>query len=164
MEEIPQLERLAAERLLERGVSMQMRAPFFLRWFGKKTVALTVTSPMQGTMLEVSRLYLSTGITSQQLKGVSHEQALALMHSSGKVITRAVATAWLNSKWKIKMFARPLAHYMLWHCRPVEILTIMNMILLFGGTQSFMNTTRSARLIQIMTTKPKLGQTPEESQ
>lgn len=163
MEESPQLEKLAAERLLERGVSMQMRAPFFLRWFGKKTVALTVTSPKMGTMLEVSRLYLSTGITSKQLKGVSHEEALGLLHSGGKLITRAVAVAWLNGKWKIKLFARPLSHYMLWHCKPIEILTIIDMILLFGGTQSFMNTTRSVRMIKTMTTKPKLGRTPEES-
>ena len=134
---------------------MKMRAPRILRWFGKKTISLVVTSPYLGTMMEVSRHYLATGLTSDQLEDVTHEQALSLMAAHGKSICRAVASAWLNGKYSIRLFAGLLSRYMMWHCKPVEILTVLQMILIYGGTKDFMNTTRSVRLLKATT--PSLG-------
>lgn len=138
-----------------------MRAPFLLRWLGKRTVSITVRSPLTGTLLKVSQHYLDTGISIEQLQEISFEEALGIMAAHGRSICLAVATAWLNGYWKIRFFAKPLAWYMRWHCSPQEISTIATMILLYGGTSDFMNTTRSVRQLKI--TSPMMGQKSQGS-
>jgi hypothetical protein len=158
------IEQLAADRILDRGVRMKMRAPLFIRWLtlGRvKHLGLTVKSPYEGTMHRVAGYYLRTGITSETLENISHEAALGLMAVHGENITKAVACAWLNGYWAGKLLTRPLAWYMRWHCTPQEIATVAMMLLLYGGTSDFMITTRSVRMMKI--TAPRLGQTTKGS-
>jgi hypothetical protein len=152
--ENPAIERHTADLILKRGVRLELRAPLFLRLLGKKTLKLTVTSPFEGTLQRVSRYYLSTGIKSEELDNISHEQALGLMLVHGPQITKAVACAWLNGWISGWLFTRPLAWYMRWHARPEDILVIATMILLYGGVSDFMNTTRSVRMMK--TTSPRI--------
>lgn len=152
--ENPAIERHTADLILKRGVRLELRAPLFLRLFGKKTLKLTVKSPYEGTLQRVSRYYLSTGIKSEQLDNITHEEALSLMLVHGPQITKAVACAWLNGWISGWLFTRPLAWYMRWHARPEDILVIATMILLYGGVSDFMNTTRSVRMMK--TTSPRI--------
>lgn len=161
MEENLNKEALAAEHLLHRGVRMKMRTPFFLRWFGIKTLGLTVRSPYEGTMHRVAAYYLSTGLKEAQLVDISHEEALALWVTHGKSMCKAIACAWLNGYWSGLLLTKPLASYILWHCRPKEIFGIVTMLLLYGGTADFINTTRSVRMMKM--TSPKLGQETQGS-
>ena len=156
MTEQVKIEKLATEQILHKGARMQMRAPLLLRLFGKRTISLTVRSPFEGTMQRVAHYYLSTGLTTKQLEDVTHEQALAMMAAHGMTICKAVAVAWLNGYWSGKLLTKPLAWYMRWHCKPAEIMTVAMLILVYGGTADFMNTTRSVRLMK--TTTPKTGQ------
>lgn len=156
-----QREALVAEHLLHRGARMKMRAPFFFRWFGVKTISLTIRSPYEGTMHRVASYYLSTGIKSEQLNDITHEDALALWAAHGKTICKAVACAWLNGYWAGKLFTYPLALYILWHCTPKELFGMTALILLYGGTADFMNITRSVRMMKMTT--PKLGQKTQGS-
>jgi hypothetical protein len=156
----PAVERLAADTILERGVSVKVTAPFFLRWFGKKTIKLTITSPYEGTMYRVSAYYLSTGLKDHQLEDISVEESLALMAVHGKSITKAVACAVLNGYWSGKLFTNPLAWYLRWHCKPRELFALTTALLLYGGTADFMNTTRSVRMMKI--TQPNLGQNTDQ--
>ena len=149
-------ERLAAETILQRGVKVKIAAPFFLRWIGKKTVTLRLTSPFEGTMYRVSAYYLSTGIKDHQLEDISTEEALALMSVHGKTISKAVACAILNGYWSGKLFTRFLGWYLRWHCKPRELFALVTAVLIYGGTQDFMSTTRSVR--QMKATTPNLGQ------
>ena len=148
------IEKHAADLILKRGVRLELRAPLFLRILGKKTLKLTVTSPLEGTLQRVGRYYLETGISSDQLDSITHEQALGLMAVHGKQINKAVACAWLNGWFSGWAFTRPLAWYMRWHARPEDILVICTMILLYGGVSDFMNTTRSVRMMK--TTSPRI--------
>ena len=159
--ENPQLEHLATDQILHRGARMKMRAPLVCRLFGWRTVSLTVRSPYEGTLQRVAAYYLSTGLTQTQLKDVSVEQSLAIMAAHGKAINKAVACAWLNGYWAGKLFTKPVAWYIRWHCKPIELLTVLQMILLFGGAKDFMNTTRSVRLLK--TTTPMMGQATKGS-
>ncbi len=154
-------EALVAQHLLHRGARMKMRAPLFLRWFGKKTIGLTVRSPYEGTMHRVAAYYLSTGIKSEQLNDISHEDALALWAAHGQTICKAVACAWLNGYWAGKLFTKPLAWYILWHCKPQELFNMTTIILLYGGTADFINTTRSVRMMKMTT--PTKGQKTQGS-
>lgn len=149
-------ERLAAENILQRGVKVKVAAPFFLRRVGKKTISLRLRSPYEGTMYRVSSYYLSTGIKDHKLEDISTEEALALMSIHGKTISKAVACAILNGYWSGKLFTRFLGWYLRWHCKPRQLFALTTLILLYGGTQDFMNTTRSVR--QMKATTPNLGQ------
>ena len=149
-------EKMAADMILKRGARVQMRAPLFLRLFGKKKVAVKVRSPLEGTMMRVASYYLSTGLTQEKLQDITHERALAVMAVHGKAINKCVACAVLNGYWSGKLFTRFLAFYLRWHCKPEELLMIANILLLYGGVSDFMSTTRSVRLMKL--TSPRLGQ------
>lgn len=154
-------ERLAAETILQRGVKVKIAAPFFLRWIGKKTITIRLTSPYEGTMYRVSAYYLSTGIKDDKLEDITTEEALALMSIHGKSISKAVACALLNGYWSGMLFTKFVAWYLRWHCKPNELFVLATAILIYGGTQDFMNTTRSVR--QMKATSPNLGQTDQGS-
>jgi hypothetical protein len=152
------IEKHAADLILKRGVRLQMRAPFFLRWLGKKTVSLVVSSPYEGTLHRVAGYYLETGLEMADLDHITHERALSLMLAHSPSITKAVAVAWLNGYWSGRLFTRPLASYMRWHCRPEDILTVAMIILLYGGISDFMNITRSVRMMKITSPASDQGQ------
>ena len=156
MQESIGIEKQAADNLLHKGVRVAVRAPWFLRVIGKKNIHLTIKSPFEGTMHRVAGYYLSTGITSKQLEDTSYEEAMTLMHVHGHTLSKAVACAILNGYWSGKLLTRHLAAYLRWNCRPQEITTLVMMLLVYGGTQDFMNTTRSVRMMKITT--PRLGQ------
>ncbi len=161
MEENLNKEALVAEHLLHRGARMKMRAPFFLRWIGKKTLSLTVRSPYEGTMHRVAAYYLKTGLKEEQLEDISHEEALSLWVAHGKTICKAIACAWLNGYWSGMLLTKPLAWYIKWHCKPKELFGLVTIILLYGGTADFMSTTRSVRMMKM--TSPNLGQKTQGS-
>lgn len=149
----------AVDTILQRGVKIHIVAPWFIRWF-KKTVTLRVGSPFEGTLLRVSRYYLSTGLESHKLESLTVENALVLMSIHGKAISRAVACAMLNGYISGKLFTRPLAWYLRWHMTPQQLLGMTRTLLIYGGTADFMNTTRLVR--NMKATTPNLGHKTEE--
>lgn len=155
----PAIEQLAAEQVLQDGARMKMRAPLMLRLLGKKFITLRVRSLTMGTMQRVSRYYLSTGLKEEQLDGVSFEEALAIMSAHGVAISKAVACAWLNGYWRGRLFTRPLAWMIREGATPAQVLNVTTLILVYGGVQDFMSTTRSVRVLKTMShLKPNLGQ------
>ena len=161
MKENPQVEKFAADTILQRGVKVTIPSPFFLRWFGKKTIAITITSPFEGTMHRVASYYLSTGITTDQLEGISIEKASELHAKHGKTISKAVAVAVLNGYVKGKLFTKPLAWYFRWHLTSEQLFTLTTLLVVYGGVQDFINTTKSVRGMKI--TAPKKGQKSQGS-
>ncbi|WP_143960230.1 hypothetical protein [Litoribacter populi] len=153
--ENPAKEKLAADLILKRGVRLPMRAPFFLRWIGKKEISLRVTAPYDGTLTRVASYYLSTGLQIDDLTDISTEDALAIKVRHGDKLNKAVACAWLNGYWAGKLFTRPLAWYLKWHAKSADIYTIAMVLLIHGGVQDFMITTKSVSLMRI--TLPNLG-------
>ena len=156
-----EVERLAADQILEKGVRMQLRAPFLFRLFGKRTVGLTVRAPYIGTMIRVSRLYLNTGITDDKLNDISHEEAHALMAVHGVSISKAVACAWLNGYFLGWLFTKLLARYIRNHATAKELMVVTTMLLIYGGVSDFINTTRSVRDMKM--TAPMKGQKTQGS-
>ncbi len=148
-------ERLAAETILQRGVKVKIPAPFIIRWF-KKTITLRMGSPFEGTLLRVSRYYLSTGIDSRKIDNLTVEEALVFMGLHGKAISKAVACAILNGYWSGKLFTNFLAWYLRWHMSPKDLFALTTALLIYGGTSDFMNTTRLVR--KMKATTPNLGQ------
>lgn len=155
MKENVNVEQLATDTILHKGVKIPVRAPWFLRLF-KKTISLTVSSPYEGTMHRVASYYLSTGITMEQLENITTEQALELMSKHGKAINKAVACAVLNGYVSGWLFTKLLAHYLRWNCEPRHLFALVSLVLLYGGTSDFMNTTKSVHTMKLSV--PRTGQ------
>ena len=159
MKEQPHVEKLAADTILQRGVKVKIPAPFLIRKLRiKKTINLTLTSPYEGTMHRVASYYLSTGITQELLEGLTQEEALALHVRHGKAISKAIAVAILNGYWSGKIFTRWLARYLRNHLTSKEIYALLTVLLVYGGVQDFINTTKSVRKMTLTTTAPRTGQ------
>lgn len=148
----------AAQSILERGIWAEVKAPLFLRLFGKKTLKLKVRKLYAGTLLHVAECYLSTGIKEEQLKEIESEAALELMAKHGRAICKAVAMAILNDKWKIRWLSGWLAGYLLRHLDWMRILKMLEFALVYNGTVDFMSTTRLVRAMKI-TDPANQGQT-----
>lgn len=159
--ENPAIEKLAADIILQRGVTVKIPAPLFLRIFGKKKISLTVTAPYEGTLHRIASYYLNTGLTVERLEDVTVEDALEIMAKHGDAICKAVAVAVLNGYWAGKFFTKPLAWYLKWNCLPRELFMLLSIVIIHGGSSDFMNTTRSVRMMKLTT--PNLGQKTEGS-
>lgn len=154
-------EQRAAEIMLQRGVPVNARAPFFLRIFGKKTVRLKLYMPNGGTLQRVGIYYLKTGIPAEQLNDISVEDAMILKVKHGKNIYRGVACGILNGWIAGWAFTIPFAWYLLWSMKEAEVCKLFNMLVTYGGLSDFMTTTRYLRAFRI--TAPRLGQATKGS-
>lgn len=160
--EKPQVEQFAADTILQRGVKVKIPAPFLLRKLRiKKTFSLTLTSPFEGTMHRVASYYLSTGITQDKVEGLTTEEAVALHAKHGKTISKAVAVAILNGYISGKLFTKPLAWYLRWHLTSHKLYILTTTLVIYGGVQDFINTTKSVRKMTL--TKPRKGQKTQGS-
>lgn len=160
--ENPQIEQFAADTILQRGVKVKIPAPFLLRKLRiKKTVSLTLSSPFEGTMHRVASYYLRTGITMDLVEGLTTEEAVKLHAKHGKTISKAVAVAILNGYVSGWLFTKPLAWYLRWHLKSHELYVLTTTLLIYGGVQDFINTTKSVRKMTL--TKPRKGQKAQGS-
>jgi hypothetical protein len=150
------IEKSAADILLGRGVDIPCKAPFFLRWFGKKNIRFKVYRPYYGTGLRISSYYLSTGITDQQLESTTAYSALVLHSKEGKVISKIVACGILNDWFLGFMFTGILAWYLREYCTEERMCAMSDFLIVFGTTKPFMNTIRSVHKLVI--TAPNLSQ------
>ncbi|ADY51514.1 hypothetical protein Pedsa_0942 [Pseudopedobacter saltans DSM 12145] len=151
-----QTELHAVETLLQRGVKVKARAPLLFRLFGKKTIVFKLGQPKAGTLHRVASYYLRTGIDQTKLHEITSEEALTVISVHGKNIYKAVATAILNGYWSGMLFTKPFAWWLSWHLTPKAILTLMDILITYGGIQDFMTTTRLVRSMKL--TAPNLGQ------
>lgn len=147
------IEALTASQLLQKGVRMDIRTPFFLRILGVKKFSIKVRAPFIGTLLRISRLYCQTGIATDELDDISLEKAHAIVLAHGVTMSKIVAVAWLNQRFLGWLLSGIFARYIRWHAKAEELLVLVNMLLLYGGTSDFINTTRLVREMKI--TSPK---------
>ena len=90
---IRRIQKEGAEALLNAGVSVplkELRIPF-----RKKPVRLRVTMkrPYMSGQLRVARIYLSMGVTSEEMKKYTKEEEMKFLLEHGKSVSRIVAYA-----------------------------------------------------------------------
>jgi hypothetical protein len=130
-------EKHAAEILLDRGVSWPVKAPWFLRIVGKKTVRISIKALKLGTLLELSSLYSAMGITEVDFKN-QHE----LIQKNLKTVCLIAAICVLNSKTRIRFFRKPLGRFILKRFTANMLLEVMIFIVTYSGVTAFLNTIR----------------------
>lgn len=90
------------------------------------------------------------------VEGLTAEEAIKLHARHGKTMSKAVAVAILNGYITGKLFTKPLAWYLRWHLKSHELYVLTTTVLIYGGVQDFINTTKSVRKMTL--TMPKVGQ------
>lgn len=155
------IEKEATDELLQRGVRVRARAPLFLRMLGKKTVVIHVRLGTFGALLRMSSWYLKAGIRSDALDDLSAEQAMHLLSTRGEYISKAVAAALLQSKWRTWLLLKPYAAWLRESLSAKDLLAVMQLYVLQGGLDHFTSTTRLVRDKRI--SAPNLGQKAKRS-
>ena len=90
---IRRIQKEGAEALLNAGVSVPLKE--FRIPFRKKPVRLRVTMkrPYMSGQLRVARIYLSMGVTSEEMKKYTKEEEMKFLLEHGKSVSRIVAYA-----------------------------------------------------------------------
>lgn len=156
-----QTELRATETLLKRGVRVKVRAPFWLRLFGKKSINLTLRTPTGGSLLRAGYWYLLCQLSVDKLEDLSMEDALLFKVKYGDNIYKSLACLFMGNELLTKLFLKPYANWLKESLTDSETLTLLQLVLVHGGLQDFMSTTRYIR--GVMITAPKLGQIAKRS-
>lgn len=147
-------ERQAADTILEKGVRVQLPAPFFLRLF-KKEIILVLRQPRFGTMLHVASVSLKAGFEIEKLQTGELNAAHESVSQYARPLARIAAYLFLNGKWKIKFFSKLLANWLLWKLTPRRMAEIAILAVAYGGIQDFTTTIRLIGAMTMNVTAPK---------
>jgi hypothetical protein len=134
-------QREAANILLDLGVSIPMTAPRLFRLFGLKRIRLTIRRPYWGTMVRISRAWLSLGITAETVKSNSLEDDMKLMSEHGKTVSKIVAYGILRGQFS-GLFAGMLGRILLWRVHPVIMVEAAFKMATLSRVEDFTNTIR----------------------
>ncbi|MDM8176844.1 hypothetical protein QT327_21255 [Olivibacter sp. 47] len=132
------IEKLAADSLLNRGVRYNMPAPKFLRLLFIKHIPITLRRPYYGISTHISRLYVSTGIDPETTKELTRHKIFELHHSHGKTFSKIIAYAVLNSFF-LTWLVRPLAWFFRAFCHEEEFVTMLYIILALSAKKDFVD-------------------------
>lgn len=156
-----QTELHATEILLQRGVPIYLRAPLLLRLLGIKKIKWVLSAPRGGSYLRMGEQYLQCQLSIDKLENISIENAMLFQVRYAKYIYRALACLFLAKPLVTKLFMKPVAWWMKEALTPKEALTFLQMVIIYGGSEDFMITTRYIR--GVMITIPNLGQKTKRS-
>lgn len=144
-----QVEKQVANILLERGVKVQLKAPLFLRWFGKKTVTYVVKAPTIRTLVKIADVSLDVPVNFD--KEINIQQATKVVQQHGKKMSKIAALAILNSPAK-NYKLNVLTNFLYKNMSAAELYYIYQMMLMYGGYEDFINIIRFTQATRI--TKP----------
>ena len=152
-------EKHAADILLDNGVAWRLPSPWLLRLFGKRTIQISIKAIRLGTLLELSSVYSSMGITEESLTKDPH----TLIQSNLKLVCRIAAICILNSKPRIRLFSGVLTKFLVSRLTANMLLEVMLFVATYSGVTSFISTIRLIGEMKV--TSPKnLGPENQGSQ
>lgn len=141
--------------ILDLGVSIPLRPIFGI------TPRFVMKAPYSGTLLRISKLYLSMGIEKKELENMTYEQVMEAHVKHGRKIAMMVAYAIMKGYIRGLIFAPLLSYLLLWRMKPDMLHEAWYQLLTFLDTKSFIRIIRSADQINLM--KPKLSQVKKGS-
>jgi len=156
-----EIQRQAAETMLERGVRVKLPAPRFLRLFGKKTVNVTIHQPYLRTIVTAGSLALSKGFSLDGLTEGKTDAALELVVKHAPTISKIIAVYVLNGKWRNRLFSRMLGAWLLSVLTNARLLEISVIIILMSRYEDFTSSIRLFKQMSMTMMMPK-NLSPEE--
>jgi len=142
----------AVETLLSDGVKFEIKTKGLARIF-KRHHTFILQQAYLGTLLLLSKYYLKVGFDEKKLTDDPLGQSRLEITKSAKTLAMIAAIGMLNSKWKIRLFARPLAKWLLWRLTPQSLYELSMTIVVLNNTGDFMNSIRLMSALR--TTAPK---------
>lgn len=143
-----------ANVLIESGMKFSVEKQSFLKYFSKsKQRTFTVKQPFLGTLDIISALFLSINFDEKLLEENFLSSSKEIVSRSVKTCAMVVAVSVLNSQFKIKLFSKILAQYLLWRMRPSDLMKMSIIIHKINNYGDFINSIRLMSTVR--TTAPQ---------
>lgn len=156
------IEKIAADTLMEKGVKCPLSSTWWMRMFGKKKLYIIVKQPHLGTLYRISGMYLNMNMDIEKLENISMHDGYQLFNDHAKTICKIIAAVVLRGNCKYRLFGKIVAGYILRHSTPKELCTLLYTIMLFSGIADFCNIIRLTSTMK-MTTPRNLSQNEKGS-
>lgn len=151
------IEKEAAEALLDVGVSL----PFLKIPFTRRYLRVTMKRPCLGNLFRITRLYLSMGVTCEQMQKFTKHEELEFISKHGKTITRMVALAICRGRIVGLLFSGIMAWLIRCFMDDKYIYAAGLQFVQLLSVKSFMPIIKSAEVMNPMT--PRKSQTAKGS-
>jgi len=148
----------ASELLLDKGVRVQIRTPFFMSWLVKH-FGITVKRPVLGTMMRISNLYLKMDVEIEKIDAGDLKEAHRLLAEHGVNVSRIVAMGMIRGRVTGTLLSKLLGWYLRWSCDAISLAKIAVLLIQLSGVQHFTNTIRFLSAMKMTTPR---NQSPEE--
>lgn len=155
------IERSAAETILDSGVSMPLVKFHFP--FRKKLHALRITirRPYLGTQIRLARRWLATGLRYDDVKSPGKEEQQRIIAEHGKELSRMAAGVIWRGSVTDRIFGSLTALLLRRFADQRHVLAIITRFALLGDISAFADTIRLAQTASPMT--PRLSQSAKGS-
>lgn len=145
-------EQKAVNTILTEGIQFEVKSKGLIRIFKKKHTFLLKQAYL-GTLLILSKYYLKVGFDETKLTDDPLGASRLEINKSAQVLSMIAAIGILNSKWKIRLFAKPLAKWLLWRLTPSKLYELSMTIVVLNNTGDFINSIRLMSALRV--TAPK---------
>lgn len=152
-----EIENKALDNLLQRGVEIPIPKRSIFRYIGKKERKFILRQSYLGTLFEISKLALKVEYDETQLQADGFRESKILTVEYSKTMALIIAIALLNSKWKIKCFAKLFSYYLFWRLTPSKLAQVAIMVMQMNNYSDFINTIRLTSVLKVAT--PNLSPT-----
>ncbi len=146
----------AADALLDVGVSLPLlniRIPFRRK---PLRLRLTMRRPCLGSQIRIARLYLSTGVTYEEMVGFTKHDELAFLASHGATLSKMVALTICRGRLIGRLLTPIVAWLLRWLVDDMWLLAANQCFVSLLGTKSFINIIASVERINPL--RPRTSQ------
>lgn len=140
--ENPEVEIKTVETLLDKGVRVEIPAPFFLRWFGKKSIVLNVKRPSSQTLYTISGMFLQMKKKCEKLEAGSIDEAHELLANCMIPVSKIIAYGIIPYYSPVGIRNCLLAWYLRQHLNTRQIADLISIVITLSGVHDFCNTIR----------------------
>lgn len=144
------IEAEGAAALLDRGVSVplkELRIPF-----RKKPLKMRVVMrrPRLGGLMRLARVYLSLGVTADEMTKFTKDEEMAFIAAHGKAVSQMVAYTLCRDWWSRNLLVGLTAWWVRHFMEPAYMDAAMRNFVFLLGTDPFMSIIRSAGMTNPM--------------
>lgn len=152
---IRHIEMEGADALLDAGVTVPLRS--FRLPLKRKPVEIRVTMrrPCLDGQIRIAKIYLSMGVTSQQMWGFTKEQEMSFLVEHGPKIAKMIALMICRGDFKRRLLLRPMTWAVRHWMSNDHLLGALRRFVSLMGTDPFIPIIRSAERANPM--RPKMS-------
>lgn len=147
-----------AAALLDRGVSVPLkdiRIPFRKK---PLKVRVTMRRPRLGGLMRLARVYLSLGVTAEEMGKFTKEEEMAFLARNGKKVSRMIAYTLCRGWWSRHFLVGFTAWWVRNWMEKEYLGAVMHNFIMLLGTDPFTSIIRSAGKMNPMKQRLRLSQ------